>query len=47
MNCIDHFLHQIPYGEVLHDEVKLPDRVFNPNYERKVLPSEPYVPQKY
>jgi polyphosphate kinase len=25
----------------------LPDRVFNPEYERKVLPPELYVPQKY
>ena len=25
----------------------LPDRVFNPDYERKVLPPELYVPEKY
>ena len=38
LNCIDHLLQQIPYGDVPHDEVTLPDRVFNPEYERHVLP---------
>jgi polyphosphate kinase len=47
LNCIDHLLAQIPYTEVPHDEVTLPERVFNPNYERKVLPPELYVPSKY
>jgi polyphosphate kinase 2 len=47
LNCIDHLLTLIPYGEVPHDEITLPDRVFNPNYERKVLPPELYVPAKY
>jgi polyphosphate kinase len=27
--------------------VELPERVFNPNYERRALPSELYVPDKY
>jgi polyphosphate kinase 2 len=47
LNCIDHLLRQIPYTEVPHQEVALPDRVFNPEYERHVLPAELYVPQKY
>ena len=47
LNCIDHFLSMVPYGPVPHDEVSLPDRVFNPDYERTVLPPELYVPQKY
>ncbi|QDY68644.1 polyphosphate kinase 2 [Qingshengfaniella alkalisoli] len=47
LNCIDHLLSLIPYDEVPHDEVTLPDRVFNPNYERKTLPPELYVPEKY
>ncbi len=47
LNCIDHLLAQIPYTEVPHEEVTLPERVFNPNYERKVLPPELYVPSKY
>jgi len=47
LNCIDHLLQQIPYTEVPHDEITLPDRVFNPNYERQVLPTALYVPSKY
>jgi len=29
---------------VPHEEITLPDRVFNPDYERNVLPPELYVP---
>ncbi|CAM5648150.1 polyphosphate kinase 2 [Mesorhizobium sp. UC22_110] len=47
LNCIDHLLQQVPYEEVPHDEITLPERVFNPEYERTVLPPELYVPQKY
>jgi polyphosphate kinase len=32
---------------VPHDAITLPDRVFNPDYERKVLPDELYVPEVY
>ncbi|RGP36622.1 polyphosphate kinase 2 [Pseudotabrizicola alkalilacus] len=47
LNCIDHLLSLIPYEPVPHEEVHLPDRVFNPDYERAVLPPELYVPAKY
>jgi polyphosphate kinase 2 len=47
LNCIDHLLAQFPYEPVPHDDVTLPDRVFNPDYERAVLPPELYVPGKY
>ena len=47
LNCIDHLLGLIPYTDVPHDEVTLPERVFNPDYERAVLPPELYVPPKY
>jgi polyphosphate kinase 2 len=47
LNCMDHLLGLIPYAEVPHDEITLPDRVFNPEYERAVLPPELYVPRKY
>ena len=47
LNCIDHLLTQIPYDDVPHEEITLPERVFNPDYERKVLPTELYVPPKY
>ncbi len=47
LNCIDHLLTRFPYTEVPHDEVTLPDRVFNPEYERATLPRDLYVPSKY
>ena len=47
LNCIDHLLNLIPYEPVPHTEVHLPDRVFDPDYERAVLPPELYVPAKY
>ncbi len=47
LNCIDHLLGMIPYGPVPHEEITLPERVFNPDYERAVLPPELYVPSKY
>ena len=47
LNCIHHLLSQVPYEEVPHEPVHLPDRVFNPEYERKVLPKELYVPDIY
>ncbi len=47
LNCIAHFLSQIPYGEVPHEEIVLPERVYNPNYERATLPPELFVPKIY
>jgi polyphosphate kinase 2 len=47
LNCIDHLLSQIPYEEIPHGQVTLPDRVFNPDYERHALPPELFVPSKY
>ena len=47
LNCIDHLLQQIPYEPVPHEEITLPNRVFNPEYERETLPRDLYVPQKY
>jgi hypothetical protein len=47
LNCIQHFLDQIPYEAVPDEDVSLPERIFNENYERAVLPSELYVPSKY
>ncbi|WP_417687827.1 polyphosphate kinase 2 [Roseibium sp.] len=47
LNCISHLLSMLPYEEVPHEPVHLPERVFNPDYERKVLPDELYVPSKY
>lgn len=47
LNCINHLLSQVPYTDVPQEKVTLPDRVFNPDYERKVLPDELYVPEVY
>ena len=47
LNCIDHLLSKVPYEEVPHESITLPHRVFDPEYERKVLPTELYVPSKY
>jgi len=47
LNCIHHFLDQIPYEEVEHEAIALPERVFNQDYERKILPAELYVPTRY
>jgi len=47
LNCIHHLLDQIPYKAVHHDPVELPDRVFNPAYERDMLPPELHVPKRY
>jgi len=47
LNCIEHLLTKIPYEEVQHEKVELPDRKYNPDYERQVLPDELYVPKIY
>ena len=47
LNCIEHILSKIPYKEVPHQKIKLPDRVFNPDYERQTLPNKLYVPKIY
>ena len=47
LNCIHHLLQQVPYAEVPQEEVSLPERVSNPDYERQTLPQELYVPKIY
>jgi polyphosphate kinase 2 len=47
LNCIHHLLEQVPYEEVPGERVSLPERVFNPEYERHTLPDELYVPRRY
>ena len=47
LNCISHLLSLFDYQEVPHEEIYLPERVFNPDYERATLPPELYVPQQY
>ena len=47
LNCMEHILSQIPYREIPHEKVTLPERVFNPDYERRTLPDNLYVPKIY
>jgi polyphosphate kinase 2 len=47
LNCIHHLLQQVPYADVPQETVALPERVFNPEYERSVLPDDLYVPEVY
>jgi polyphosphate kinase len=47
LNLISHLLSVVPYEDVPHQPIALPDRVFNPNYERHTLPAELFVPQRY
>src|SRR4029077_12620128 len=44
LNCIHHLLSQIPYQEVPRAPVTLPDRQHSPDYARKPLPPEMFVP---
>jgi polyphosphate kinase 2 len=47
INCISHFLSQIPYQEVEHAHIELPERVHNPDYIRGPIPAEMYVPNVF
>ncbi|MCZ8094409.1 polyphosphate kinase 2 [Acidovorax sp. 62] len=47
LNCIAHLLGQLPYQEVPHAPVVLPDRVRNPEYLRQPVPASMYVPEMY
>ena len=47
LNCVHHLLSLIPYGEVDHPPVVLPNRVRNPDYIRGPVPEEMYVPAIY
>jgi polyphosphate kinase 2 len=47
LNCISHLLTLIPYQEVPHPPVVLPERIHNPDYLRGPVPKEMYVPAVY
>jgi len=47
LNCISHLLTQIPYGDVEHTPVVLPERVHNPDYHREPVPRDMYVPSLF
>ena len=44
LNCIHHLLQQVPYGDVQHPAIMLPEREHKPDYTRKPVPREMYVP---
>lgn len=47
LNCMHHLLSQIPYEEVHHEPVILPERVHHPDYNRQPVPDEMIVPDVY
>jgi polyphosphate kinase 2 len=47
LNCIHHFLSQIPYTEIPHAPVVLPPRIHNADYLRGPIPPQMYVPAIY
>jgi polyphosphate kinase 2 len=47
LNCMHHLIKQIPYEAVPQKEVALPERAHDPDYERKALPPDWYVPNVY
>ncbi len=47
LNCIEHILSKIPYEDISTEKITLPERMFDPDYERRTLPDELYVPKIY
>lgn len=47
LNCIDHLLSQVPYNEIEHPAVELPERVRHKEYSRRPVPKELFVAAKY
>jgi polyphosphate kinase 2 len=47
LNCIHHLLEQMPYEEVEHPVIQLPEREYHDDYVRRPVPSEIIVPEVY
>jgi polyphosphate kinase len=47
LNCIHHLLQQVPYRDVQHVPIVLPEREHKPDYTRTPVPDELYVPAVY
>lgn len=47
LNCIHHLLSQIPYEEIEHPPIVLPERERHEDYARRPVPHEICVPQIY
>lgn len=47
LNCISHLLGQLPYQEVAHPPIALPERVRHDDYLRQPVPANMIVPEIY
>jgi polyphosphate kinase 2 len=47
LNCIHHLLQQMPYVEVEHPVIQLPQREYHADYVRRPIPDEIIVPEIY
>ncbi len=47
LNCIHHLLEQMPYEEVTHPAIELPEREYHDDYVRRPVPPEIIVPEVY
>ncbi len=47
LNCIHHLLQQVPYQDVPHVPIVLPEREHKPDYARHPVPKALYVPAVY
>ena len=47
LNCIAHLLAQMPYEEIPHPPVVLPDRVRHEDYVRQKVAAEMFIPEIY
>ena len=47
LNCIHHLLQQVPYADLPHDPIVMPDREHEPDYARHPVPPELHVPAVY
>ena len=47
LNCIHHLLNQIPYAEIQHQTIDLPQRERHDDYFRQPVPNEIVVPEVY
>ncbi len=47
LNCIHHLLGQMPYEEITHPAIELPEREYHDDYVRRPVPQEIIVPEVY
>jgi polyphosphate kinase 2 len=47
LNCIHHLLNQMPYTDVTHPAIELPQREYHKDYTRRPVSGDMYVPEVY